>query len=320
MILKMKLPDIIYKLYRKSTKELSKIKYPKNIDIGFTNYCNLCCEMCPNDKIKKQRGFMTEKLFYSIVDTIVDKFDNKTSLGIGLFGEAILHPKFGNLIEYASNKNVKLKIATNCVKMDEKLMMAIIRSRFVLFEMSFYSLKKERYDKMVGRNNFEITYNNVHKFLSLAEENGFSSKIRLRPLEKYSDEIESYQKEFYTKYPKLNFELPEPKRIENWAGFLDLKSKSNIYTMQACPSVFSRFAIDWDGEIKLCCKSMVADDLSLGYVNENYTVYDVWNSQEYSAVLERFKQLDYSSFPSCLACQDSKKYLQFGDIKKKFFG
>lgn len=308
---RMRLPNIIYKTYRfiKGNK-LTPRGYPAEIDVGLTNHCNLNCEMCLNDKIKKKKGFISDDLFYSLVDCIEVKFKNKTFLGLGLFGEATIHPKFNDFIKYASNKGVKMKIATNCVALREDIAYTISESSMDLFEASIYTLDRERYNKIVGAPHYDEVMKNIHRFLRIAQEKKFEGKIRLRPFEGNKDEIPKYKSEFYDKYPRLEFDLQEPKQLENWAGFLKLPGASNrMYVRKTCYFPFSRFVVDWDGEVRLCCKSMMADDLIVGYVGANFDLKDMWNSQEFKKIQENFLNLDYRAHPSCLECQDSKRYI-----------
>ena len=307
----MRLPDTVYKvasLLKVATNpEVSE--FPKEIDIGLTNICNLRCPFCVNDQIKKKRGFMEESLFRSIVDCICDKFASRPILGLGLFGEDTLHPKFVDFLDYASNKGLKINISTNATKLQETILNAIVSATINSLEISLYTLNRKRYNKIAGRERFDEVLNNAHSFLRMAEKAQFRGKIRLRPFESSSAEMDMYREEFYRKYNALNFERMEPKKKRNWAGYVDVPSLlRGVYVRRPCPFPFSRIVVDWDGEVRLCCQAMLAEDLTVGYIGQHYDLYDLWSGQELSEIRERFRKLDYDCFPSCKNCYDSRRY------------
>lgn len=306
----MKLPDIVYKISRKlgvASKPLL-LDFPREVDVGLTNSCNLDCSFCLNSKIRKKRGFMSEVLFRSIADCISDKFKKKTILGLGLFGEATLHPDFRGFLKYASGRGLKINISTNFVGVDESLSKAMIAAPMNLVEISFYTLGKEEYQKIVGRNTYDQVLKNIHSFLSLAQKAGFRGGIRLRPFRDFG-QMALYQKEFYQKYPGLNFENAKPKTMANWAGFLNLpKLVRGVYLRTPCSFPFSRLTVDWDGEVKLCCEAMLAQDLTAGALGENNNLYDLWNGEELNKIREKFSKIDYGDFPSCRNCYFSRRY------------
>jgi radical SAM protein with 4Fe4S-binding SPASM domain len=273
--------------------------------------------MCPNDKIKKDKGFISTELFKSLVDCVRDKFEAKTLLGLGAWGEPLLHPQFKEFLAYADQQGVKTKMASNCVNLDKEAAEAIAVSKMALFEISLYSIKKERYNKMTGNNTFEVVFNNVHNFLKIAAEKKYQGRIRLRPFEIYSDELAEYKKEFYDRYPDLNFERQWPKELSNWAGFLPLRdSFKKIYVRKPCFFCFSRLAVDYDGEVKICCQAMLADDLLLGQLDKNCDLSDIWNGEKLKDVRDKISKLNYDDFPSCRKCSNTRRYLKISDLFK----
>jgi len=317
----MKLPNITYKIlvFLKLIKKPQIRKFPWQVDIGLTNHCNFNCSMCLNDKITKKRGFMSETLFKSIVDCIHNKFKLKTILGIGLFGEPTLHPKFVDFIQYASQRDVNMRIAINCSLLSKEISQTIIDSTIISLELSFFSLDKEKYNQMVGKDIYEKALTNIHQFLELANQAHFKGRVRLRPFENNSQEMTAYQKEFYEKYTNLNFERQEPKKYDNWAGFFDSpKFLKGVYVRKPCEYIFSRISIDWDGEARLCCQAMMADDLIAGYINKNFDLDNLWHSQKLNEIKDKFLKLDYNSFPSCKNCHLSKRYVYFSELSKIF--
>lgn len=307
----MKLPDIVYKISKEIGIASKPVlwDFPREVDVGLTNFCNLNCSFCLNDKIKKKRGFIQETLFRSLADCLSERFKAKTIMGLGLFGEATLHPNFADFLKYASSRGLKINISTNFVGVDQTLSRAMIDNKMNLIEISFYTFDKERYQQLVRRNEYDRVLENIHSFLALAEKNNFRGGIRLRPFRDFGQQRAVYQREFYQKYPGLNFENAGPKTMVNWAGFLDLPQLlKGTYLRTPCSFPFSRMVVDWDGEVKLCCESMLAEDLVVGYANESLDLYDLWNGEKLNEIREKFSKIDYKDFPSCRNCYFSRRY------------
>lgn len=315
----MKLPNALYRALNalKIAKTPLPPVYPIEVDVGLTNYCNLNCSFCVNDKIRKKRGFMEESLFKSLVDCIVTEFKSKTILGLGAFGENTLHPNFVDFLKYASPCNLKINISTNAVLLYGEIAETILNSKINIIEISFYTLDKKKYGEVTNSGEYDRVLKNIHSFLNRAEKQKFKGSIRLRPFDVFSTEMSMYKNEFYKRYPNLDFERQEVKKMRNWAGCLNVKDLlKGIYIQRPCLFPFRRFIVDWDGEVKLCCQAMLSEDLRVGYINNDCNLRDLWEGKELSEIRERFLKLDYSRFPSCRKCYDSRRYLCFSDILK----
>jgi radical SAM protein with 4Fe4S-binding SPASM domain len=83
-----------------------------------------------------------------------------------------------------------------------------------------------------------------------------------------------------------------------------------------CHSCFSSLAVDYDGEVKICCEAMLADDLSLGRLGKNCDLSDIWNGEKLKGVRDKFSKLNYDDFPSCRKCLRARRYLKISDLFK----
>jgi MoaA/NifB/PqqE/SkfB family radical SAM enzyme len=104
----------LYGFYRKYLLPL-KVKYitPRllSVHIEPTNGCNLKCALCysQNPQLFKQRkrGFMDMGLFTKIIDEIISA-DLVKEIGLNYGGESLLHPRFVDMLEYASKRKLKI--------------------------------------------------------------------------------------------------------------------------------------------------------------------------------------------------------------------
>jgi hypothetical protein len=101
-----------YQEYRKNWVEFAKKKhvseYPLLVDLELASACNLRCPMCytisPGFKEKVNVSLMDFDLFKKIIDEIGGKVP---ALRLSLRGEATLHSKFVQCIEYAKQHGIK---------------------------------------------------------------------------------------------------------------------------------------------------------------------------------------------------------------------
>jgi len=90
--------------------------------IELTNHCNFKCTFCPDDVMKRKRGYMDfgliEKIFHDL------KKNNLVNYVIpSLMGEPLLHPRFFDFLDLAKKNNIKVHLITNgsLITSNEKL-------------------------------------------------------------------------------------------------------------------------------------------------------------------------------------------------------
>ena len=91
---------------------------PEELFVELTNACNLRCVMCPRTSSSRKVGFMEPALFRKIVDEAAH-FSFCLLLPHGM-GEALLHPRWQDLVGYASDRGLSpIWILTNGTLLDE---------------------------------------------------------------------------------------------------------------------------------------------------------------------------------------------------------
>ncbi|MFA6923541.1 MAG: hypothetical protein WC223_04730 [Bacteroidales bacterium] len=86
-------------------KKSVNIGFPISITIEPTNYCNLKCSECPSGSglLTREKGYIDFNLYKKIIDEIYKK---TIYLTLYFQGEPYLHPRFFELIKYASDKKM----------------------------------------------------------------------------------------------------------------------------------------------------------------------------------------------------------------------
>ena len=82
----------------------------KLLQIELTNDCNGNCCWCSNDKMSRERGFMSLDMVRKVAEKIHTRQD---SLGLHFYSESMLHPEFFEIIELLNNYKINTFVFTN---------------------------------------------------------------------------------------------------------------------------------------------------------------------------------------------------------------
>lgn len=129
-----------------SYKPLQPRGLPRNVDIEITNLCQLQCDMCPRQGLKKGRklGEMSLEEFCHILKEIKDV----PYLSFSGNGEATIHPQFMEFFHMARDAGKVLTISTNglgLIRFSEEDLKELVRG-FYAIDISMDSPYKERYE------------------------------------------------------------------------------------------------------------------------------------------------------------------------------
>lgn len=116
---------------------LSNLKTePVLLELDITNYCNLQCELCPNIKITREKGYMDLSLLKKIIEQTRGAV---LEYSIGVHGEPSLHPDLINMIKYIKENNGRMMINSNLNYRNDGLNEALVRYRVDRIHVNIYS-------------------------------------------------------------------------------------------------------------------------------------------------------------------------------------
>lgn len=90
---------------------LEKCKQIPGISIELSSICNFHCYYCNHPKLKRKKEFVSDKMFYFMVDQVLDAC--RGAIGVNWAGEATLHPKFFEYCKYINDRGIKVALPTN---------------------------------------------------------------------------------------------------------------------------------------------------------------------------------------------------------------
>jgi hypothetical protein len=244
------------------------------VNIEPTNFCNLHCAHCGDDKTRKT-GFIDTALFQKIAKQCTGK-----EIRLFMSGEPLFHPDIENLIVLARSYSNKVVIHTNATKLDEKMSRKLINSGLTHLSISFDGIDKEEYENIRVGANFEQVSDNIKNFIKM---NNGKIHLTLQRIIKQGENPIA----LYNLFPGAHF-YPVITR-HSW----DVKDKieghkpESIYEKN-CYFLWNYLSILWDGRTVACCADLNGKCI-IGDANKQ-TLPEIWNSDIMNSIRSRMIQ------------------------------
>ncbi|KPK42822.1 MAG: hypothetical protein AMJ78_01115 [Omnitrophica WOR_2 bacterium SM23_29] len=299
--------DAEFQEYRRKWKEHPENFYvgafPLFIDIEVTSKCNLKCPFCATTFRNKtvRKGLLR----FKILKKIIDEGMNNGLYGVkfNIRGEPLLHPQIHKFVKYAKDRGLlDVYFNTNALLLTEEMSRRLIDAGLDRISISIEGYTKQVYERYRVGAKFETVLTNIRNLQSLKKRFGVKHpKVRIQTV--MLSDIEPIFDKYRRFWAKLADEV----------GYLDYKEmkvkKKGIRYPWACPQIWQRMAVWWDGTILPCNHD---DDglLVLGNINET-TIKKSWHSKKLNTVREIHKWGNAHEIPACDGC-----YLRNSEILK----
>lgn len=299
--------DNKFKEYRKKWKEWPEQFYagdfPLFIDIEVTSTCNLKCPFCATTYREGviNNGIMISDILKKIIDEGAD--NNLYGVKFNVRGEPLIHPQIHEFVQYAKDKGlVDVYFNTNAMLLTKEVSQRLIEAGLDRLSISFEGYTKDIYERNRVGAKYETVLGNIQNMQLLKRKLGVQHpKIRIQTV--MSTDIEPIFDEYKKFWAKHADEI----------AFLDYKSmkekKKGTRYHWACPQVWQRMAIWWDGTI-LPCNHDDEGSLSLGNIQET-SIKEAWHSEELSRIRKEHKEGESHEIAACNGC-----YLRDSEIHK----
>lgn len=160
----------------------------KTLQVYLTNACNLHCPHCYMFAgAKTQNELSTEELFRLFQDYRNQGGEKITFTG----GEVTMRRDLYEIVEFAANLGIKVRILTNGTSWDDELI-AKISPLLSSIQISIDGFSEQTNSRVRGRGSFDISLRTLDKFV----ENGVPSEVSITPF--YDKDFESYVNDFAT--------------------------------------------------------------------------------------------------------------------------
>ncbi len=278
---------------------------PSFIWLEPTNKCNLKCIMCPNgtDMVNVQKGHMEYELYKNIIDEIKN-YASSITLAVG--GESMMHPKFFDMIRYATGNGIKVLLNTNATLLNREKADLLLESGISSVSFAFDGFNKEMYEKARVGSNYDKTLENILYFLESRKKKKL--KLPYTVLSILMLEIGNFTEEekcsFLKRFDNLIDEV-RLREVSTWGSTFKDTDEFSFRThngfIAPCSRIWSTTCIMWNGDVVPCIYN-ANHEYVLGNIKDD-RLLDIWNNHKIlqlrKSMLER-TYLDIS--PLCENC------------------
>ncbi len=293
--------------YREKWKEWPRDfhvgEFPLFIDIEVTSVCNLKCPFCATtyrgDLI--DRGYITFDMVKKVVDEGADR--NLYGIKFNIRGEPLLHKEIHKFVDYAKKKGlIDVYFNTNALLLKDDMARKLIDAGLDRISISTEGFTKEVYEKHRVGGKFEKFLRNIENLNNLKEKLGVKHpKIRIQTV--MLEEIKPLFADYKAFWGNYADEVA-------YLDFKEMNSKhKNVQFAWACPQIWQRMALWWDGTI-LPCNHDDDGSLNLGNI-KNMSIQEAWQSEQLNEIRDRHKSGLSHEITACDGC-----YLRDSEIAK----
>ncbi len=306
--------------YSKFFKKLIHKGLPISIAIEPTTSCNLRCPECPSGlrAFTRPTGVLQENLFKKVIDELQD-----TLLYLTFYfqGEPYLHPRFTELVKYATEKGIYTSTSTNAHFLNEENAKKTILSGLDRLIISIDGTTQASYEayRIGGQLSkvIEGTKNMVRWKKKLGAKTPYIifQFLVVRPNEHQISEVKQLGRELGVDEVKLktaqiyDYENGSPliPTLPQYARYQQTKDGKYVIKngmANSCWRMWHSCVITWNGAVVPCCFDKDAH-YQLGQV-ESLSFKTVWKSAEY----QNFRKLllkSRSKIEICKNCTEGTK-------------
>ena len=304
----------------KITKQAIHRGLPIAISIEPTTSCNLRCPECPSGlrSFTRPTGMLDEKLYKQVIDELSD-----TLLYLIFYfqGEPYLHPKFLDLVKYASKKGIYTATSTNAHYLNDTNAKKTIESGLDRMIISIDGTTQEVYEQyrkggslskvIEGTKNIvkwkkelkSKTPHIIYQFLVVKPNEHQMLEVRKLAKDIGVDEIAFKTAQIYD-YQQGSDLIPSIDKFSRYRrnsdGIYQIKNK----LLDHCWKMWHSCVITWDGLVVPCCFDKDGE-YRLGDLKEQ-SFSTLWQSEPYTDFRQSLTH-SRASIEMCKNCTEGTK-------------
>ncbi|MDB5284541.1 MAG: radical protein [Bacteroidota bacterium] len=283
---------------------------PFNVSIEPTTSCNLGCPECPSGlkSFTRPTGNLEYDFYKKTIDEIGDKL---IYLYFYFQGEPYMHPRFTDLVKYASQKRIYTVTSTNAHFLTERKARETVESGLDRIIISIDGTTQDTYEQYRVGGRLEKVIEGTRQLVKAREE--LKSKtpyiifqfLVVKPNQHQIDDVKKLAEELGVDEVKLktaqvnDFEngnelIPTIEKYSRYKKREDGRYIIKNELMNHCWKLWHSCVITWDGRIVPCCFDKDAQH-QLGDLNSK-RFSEIWQSDLYrsfrSRILKSRKEID----------------------------
>jgi MoaA/NifB/PqqE/SkfB family radical SAM enzyme len=283
---------------------LPDARVPPILTVELTNACNVACTYCTSPLALRARGIMREDTFAKLVASVRNARVSRVRF-VGN-GEPTLHPQFARFAREMAQATPFLSIVTNCQRLPDETLDALLDAPFRLIEVSVDGGDKESYERSRVGGKFDRLLENLRRLRAARDERKASALINLRIMVRPSQRAMEEQLEaFWQPYGDSLMRQYVIKRKE-------LDDDRDVYqnvqraegATPRCALPFKSLDITWTGLVPLCHYSAAQigePGLIVGDIN-TASIEEIWNRPIMRQYRGGHRRRSPAETPICKGC------------------
>jgi len=279
------------------------LEFPSYFEIETVNACNARCPMCTIAEWTRKTPTMRNPLFEKIADELIENRKYVKRVSLYRDGEPLLDKKLADRTAVLKQGGInEVAISSNVALLDEQKSRDLLEAGLDTIIMSIDSLKKDVYEAIRVKCDFEVVMANAQRFIELRNQIRPSSKVWVRMIRQESnyDEwpaFEAFWKERLADNDRVNYHT-----LHNWGsqlkGFNAVEENSEYGI--PCVALWSLMVIFGNGDVPLC--NVDYNNIHpCGSVAES-SIRDVWRAQTLERIRHQHLNGEKAKTDICANC------------------
>lgn len=280
-------------LNKKDYEDLSKSKFPTNVQIEPSAQCNASCITCPQKSIKR-KGSLPIGLIKKILDECA-KHEVKEIYPIN-YNEFFLYPHAIEMLRYIKEKLPRTKVVlfTNASVLTNEISDIVISEKLIYhLNFSLDAFKKETYELMRGLS-YQNVMRNIMYFIKKNSEAGGVVKtgVTFTITDKNEKEIKQFRN-FWKRYTNnIHFSVDDGRKNKN--PYISRKTDIPCHALLSTPVILC------NGDVVSCCMDPHG---TLVYGNIlHQSLEEIWNCPKYKNMRKLHLLRKRQEIPLCRDC------------------
>jgi MoaA/NifB/PqqE/SkfB family radical SAM enzyme len=302
------------------------LSMPYRYTIDPINVCNLRCPLCPTGLgiLKRDRGLISLEDFKRLVDQIAPW---AYLLELYNWGEPFLHPDIFEMIRYAHDHKIVVRLSSNLNHFDEQLAVKTVQSGLDAIIVSIDGATEETYQRYRRRGKLETVLRNLHYLLEARKTcRATNPLITVRLLvNRYNEREIPVLRQMVLGMGVDVFTVGDlfidTFSVEQRQEWLPSDARNSSYQYESkddaiqnvwhCSDLWESMTINWDGGVAPCCWiHNAAHDFANAF---EQSIRQIWNGDAYLSARRAFAFGGPQTGPQkviCTECRGRPHYLR----------
>jgi wyosine [tRNA(Phe)-imidazoG37] synthetase (radical SAM superfamily) len=145
--------------------------------LELTNNCNMNCDFCANQLMKRKRGFISVKLAKNVINQLKEMHFNG-SLITSLMGEPLLHPEFMRILQYSIDSGITTNVITNFSLVPNNISITeLLNAGIDILHLSYQTPNEETFYSRHSRFSYADYREKLFNFLAHIRDNAVQTRV-----------------------------------------------------------------------------------------------------------------------------------------------